>query len=225
MTPKKEQLEAYKAMAKESAGADMKSQIRENLLNTCDKFAGNENRLDDCLAYLTNCAREILDGENGDVPDEICFRICRDYFNDELWKEEEEKNARKAASVAQKKAEIETLKEAKKAETARRKAEALAKKQAEAEAKKKAEKAKAKKKAAEAKKAAAEARKAEIARKKAEALARKKAEEEAKKAELERMKAEAAREAKAAEEQKKTEEARKADLCSGQMDFFALMGC
>lgn len=162
-------IETYKAMAKDSECPSMETQIRENLERTCDKFAGNEDKLDRCLSYLEECAREIRNGKSGDVPDEVCFRICRDYFNDEIWKQEDAEKAER---------------------------DAKAKERAEkAEAKKKA--AEAKKKAAEEKKAAAEARKAEIARKKAEALAKKKAEEEAKKAELERMKAETASEAEA----------------------------
>lgn len=97
MKPTKEQLEAYKAMAKEGAVASMEAQIRENLEKTCDKFAGNEDKFDRCIAYLNGCAREILENRSGDVPDEVCYRICRDYFNDEIWKKEDEEKANKAA--------------------------------------------------------------------------------------------------------------------------------
>ena len=99
MTPKKELLETYKQMAKDSDFPSMEDKIRENLQRTCDKFAGNEDRLDDCIEYLTDCAREILDSKSGDVPDEVCYRICRDYFNDELWKEEEPVKAEPAIDV------------------------------------------------------------------------------------------------------------------------------
>lgn len=102
MKPTEEQLEAYKAMAKESAGADMESQIRENLQKTCDKFPGNEDKLDRCLEYLNDCAREILGNKSGDVPDEVCYRICRDYFNDELWNVEEVKTKAEAAKIESK---------------------------------------------------------------------------------------------------------------------------
>ena len=34
---------------------------------------------------------------SGEIPDEVCFRICRDYFNDEIWKAEDEENERKKA--------------------------------------------------------------------------------------------------------------------------------
>lgn len=63
MKPNDETIEAYKKMAKESSGADMKAQIQENLSRTCDKFAGNEDKLDRCIRYLTDCAREILDSK------------------------------------------------------------------------------------------------------------------------------------------------------------------
>lgn len=130
MKPTKEQIEAYKEMAKTSPDS-MKAMIEANLKATCDKFAGHEDRLDDCLDYLTECAREILDHENGEVDNETCYRICRDYFNDELWaKEDEEKAAREAkrkaeSNAAQKKINAEKKKSASKAA---KKAEAKAKK-------------------------------------------------------------------------------------------------
>ena len=96
MKPTKEQIEAYKEMAKTSPDS-MKAMIEANLKATCDKFAGHEDRLDDCIEYLTDCAREILNSKSGDVPDEVCFRICRDYFNDELWNVEEVKTKAEAA--------------------------------------------------------------------------------------------------------------------------------
>lgn len=92
-------IEAYKAMAKDSECPSMETQIRENLERTCDKFAGNEDKFERCLSYLEECASEILEGKNGDVPDEVCFRICRDYFNDEIWKKEDEEEARKKAEA------------------------------------------------------------------------------------------------------------------------------
>jgi len=92
-------IEAYKAMTKDSACPSMEAQIRENLERTCEKFAGNEDKFERCLSYLEECASEILEGKNGDVPDEVCFRICRDYFNDEIWKKEDEEEARKKAEA------------------------------------------------------------------------------------------------------------------------------
>ena len=92
-------IEAYKAMAKDSECPSMETQIRKNLERTCDKFAGNEDKFERCISYLEECAREILEGKNGDVPDEVCFRICRDYFNDEIWKKEDEEEAREKAEA------------------------------------------------------------------------------------------------------------------------------
>ena len=99
MEPTTEQIEAYKAMAKEQGCASMKEQIQENLERSCDKFAGNEDKFERCISYLEECASEILEGKNGDVPDEVCFRICRDYFNDEIWKKEDEEEAREKAEA------------------------------------------------------------------------------------------------------------------------------
>lgn len=92
-------IEAYKAMAKDSECPSMETQIRENLERTCDKFAGKEDKFERCISYLEECASEILEGKNGDVPDEVCFRICRDYFNDEIWKKEDEEEAREKAEA------------------------------------------------------------------------------------------------------------------------------
>lgn len=92
-----EQIAAYREMAKNASENSMEDQIRANLESTCDKFAGNEDKFDRCMAFLVKCANEILEGENGDIPDEVCFRICRDYFNDEIWKAEDEENERKKA--------------------------------------------------------------------------------------------------------------------------------
>ncbi len=101
MKPTKEQIEAYKEMAKTSPDS-MKAMIEANLKATCDKFAGHEDRLDDCIDYLTECAREILDHKNGEVDNETCYRICRDYFNDELWNVEEVKTKAEAAKIESK---------------------------------------------------------------------------------------------------------------------------
>lgn len=93
----KEQIEAYKKMAKEAASVGMEAQIKANLEKTCDKYKGHEDKLPGCISYLTSVAKEILGGKNGEVDDNVCFRICRDYFNDELWEKDEKKTAKKAA--------------------------------------------------------------------------------------------------------------------------------
>ena len=197
-------IEAYKAMTKDSACPSMEAQIRENLERTCEKFAGNEDKFERCISYLEECAREILEGKNGDVPDEVCFRICRDYFNDEIYKVEDEEAAQAKAEADERAAKNEAKKKAdeeKKAAAAAKKAE-LARKKAEAAA---------------IKKAAAEARKAET-------LAREKADEERKATEPKKMQEESEREARTAEESKKADETAKAETCPGQLDFFAMLG-
>ena len=92
MKPTKEQIEAYKEMAKTSTDS-MKAMIEANLKATCDKYAGHEDRLDDCIEYLTDCAKEILGNKNGEVDNVTCYRICRDYFNDEIWAKEDQEKA------------------------------------------------------------------------------------------------------------------------------------
>ena len=92
-----EQIAAYREMAKNASENSMEAQIRANLESTCDKFAGNEDKFDRCMAFLVQVAKEILEGKNGEISDEVCFRICRDYFNDEIWKAEDEENERKKA--------------------------------------------------------------------------------------------------------------------------------
>ena len=92
----KQQIEAYKKMAKEAASVDMDARIKANLEKTCDKYKGHEDKLPGCIAYLVSVAKEILGGKNGEVDDNVCFRICRDYFNDEIYiSEEAEKSAKK----------------------------------------------------------------------------------------------------------------------------------
>ena len=106
-----EQIAAYREMAKNASENSMEAQIRANLESTCDKFAGNEDKFDRCMVFLKNVCLEMLGGEDaaegdenrnckklsGEIPDEVCFRICRDYFNDEIWKAEDEENERKKA--------------------------------------------------------------------------------------------------------------------------------
>lgn len=111
-----EQIAAYREMAKNASENSMEAQIRANLESTCDKFAGNEDKFDRCMAFLNNVCMEMLGGEDaaegdenrnckklsGEIPDEVCFRICRDYFNDEIWKAEDEENERKKAEKGKK---------------------------------------------------------------------------------------------------------------------------
>lgn len=106
-----EQIAAYREMAKNASENSIEAQIRANLESTCDKFAGNEDKFYRCMIFLKNVCMEMLGGEDaaegdenrsyktlsGEIPDDVCFRICRDYFNDEIWKAEDEENERKKA--------------------------------------------------------------------------------------------------------------------------------
>ena len=190
MKPTNEQLEAYKAMAAASPDS-MKAKIEANLRATCDKFAGHEDRLEDCMEYLTECAREILNGKNGEVDCDTCYRICRDYFNDELWaKEDKSKKAeqsKKKAKEPKKKAKKPVKKTASQVEK-----ESLGKE-----------------------KQRIEKLKEKHGCKPAEPEKTCKADEEAKKVELEKMQAEAAREAEAL---KKAEEKKINDKIRAQID-------
>ena len=135
-----EQIAAYREMAKNASENSMESRIRANLEATCDKFTGNEDKFDRCMAFLNKVCMEMLGGadaaedvqdENykklsGEIPDEVCFRICRDYFNDEIWKAEDEEEARKKAEDeerAKAKAEKESKKNKKTAKKTGKKTE------------------------------------------------------------------------------------------------------
>ena len=114
-----EKIAAYREMAKNASENSMEAQIRANLESTCDKFARNEDKFDRCMAFLKKVCLEMLGGEDaaegdensickklsGEIPDEVCFRICRDYFNDEIWKAEDEENERKKAEEDREKTE------------------------------------------------------------------------------------------------------------------------
>lgn len=158
-------MDAYKMMAAQSPKT-MKAQIEQHLAETCPKFIGNEDKIDRCIKYLTDCAREILDGKDGEVNNETCYRICRDYFNDEVWKAEEEEKAKHAAEAAEakKKEADRKVKLARRTAAKEKKAEALARKKAEEE-RKAAELKKMQEEAAREAKAAEELKKAEEARK------------------------------------------------------------
>lgn len=98
MKPTKEMLKEYAAIAKKS-NRDMKGCIKAHLVANCPKFAGHEDKFDECIEYVTECAREILDGKSGDVADDACYKMARDFFNDELWEKDEKKSAKKAAQA------------------------------------------------------------------------------------------------------------------------------
>ena len=94
----KKLIKDYKEMVAASPDT-MESKIKAHLIENCFKY--DESKFEGCMTYLVNIAKEILDGKNGEVPDDVCYRICRDYFDDEIWlKEEEEKAKREAEEKA-----------------------------------------------------------------------------------------------------------------------------
>ncbi len=98
MKPTKEMLKEYAAIAKKSS-RNMKGCIKAHLVANCPKFAGHEDKFDECIEYVTECAKEILKNRPGDVADDACYKMARDFFNDELWDKDEKKTAKKAAQV------------------------------------------------------------------------------------------------------------------------------
>ncbi len=64
-----------------------------------EKF--NPEKIGDCWKWITEKAREALDGESGAIRDEQVFRWGRDYFVDDVAAhEEEEAKAREEARAA-----------------------------------------------------------------------------------------------------------------------------
>lgn len=96
MKPTKEMLKEYAAIAKKS-NRNMKDCIKAHLVANCPNFAGHEDKFDECIEYVTECAKEILNEKNGEVADDACYKMARDFFNDELWDKDEKKTAKKAA--------------------------------------------------------------------------------------------------------------------------------
>lgn len=100
---KKQMIENYKAMAKNSR-RNAKSCIKKYLQDLAAKdilFRAkyDESKFEGCFKFVTECAKAILSGKCGDVSDDVCYRIARDYFNDEVWKEEENSKAKKKTST------------------------------------------------------------------------------------------------------------------------------
>ena len=100
---KKQMMENYKAMAKNSQ-RDMKTCIKKYLEDLAVKdelFRAKyeASKFNGCIRFVTECAKEIISGKYGEVADDVCYRIARDYFNDEVWKEEEKSKAKKTPST------------------------------------------------------------------------------------------------------------------------------
>ena len=120
MKPSNEMLEAYKSMMA-SAPATMQEIIKAHLVANCRKY--DEKLFDRCFEYMQETVMEMLGGQEtavdnkleGAIPADIVFRICRDYFNDEIWKKEEEEQAekdRRQKEAAEKKAAKKAAKKA-----------------------------------------------------------------------------------------------------------------
>jgi hypothetical protein len=98
MKPTKEMLKEYKAIAKASK-RNMKDCIKAHLVAHCPKFQGHEDKFEECIGYVVDCAKEILENRPGEVADDACYKMARDFFNDELWEKDEKKPAKKAAQA------------------------------------------------------------------------------------------------------------------------------
>ena len=101
MKPTEEQLNAYKQMASQSE--TMKDVIKAHLVEHCQKY--DEALFDRCINHLYETVLEMLGGRDaavdnqlsGHVPAQTVFRICMDYYDDEIWKKEDEEEAREKA--------------------------------------------------------------------------------------------------------------------------------
>lgn len=101
MKPTKEMLKEYKAIAKASK-RNMKDCIKAHLVAHCPKFQGHEDKFEECIGYVVDCAKEILENRPGEVADDACYKMARDFFNDKLWeKDKEKKPAAKATKAPQ----------------------------------------------------------------------------------------------------------------------------
>lgn len=124
MKPTPEMLEAYKRMAV-SAPDTMKDIIKAHLAANCRKY--DEKLFDRCFNHLQETVLEMLGGQEaaedgkleGAIHADTVFRICRDYYDDEIWKKEDEEEAKEKAEAEKRAEEIR-----KKDEERRKKAEA-----------------------------------------------------------------------------------------------------
>lgn len=105
MKPDNQAIIAYKAMVESAIG--MEEKCKDYLQKHCTKF--NPELMERCMKYLTECAKAILESKSGEVPDDVCYTICMDYFNDEIWKAEDKEQAEKDKKDAEKKRRQEQL--------------------------------------------------------------------------------------------------------------------
>ena len=108
---KKELIEGYKKMAKNSH-RDMKTCVKQYLEKLAAEDAlfakkFDKARLEDCFKFIVECAKEILGGKSGNVDDDLCYRMARDYFNDEIWTYDKKSCVKDAAKSASKQLELE----------------------------------------------------------------------------------------------------------------------
>ena len=87
MTPKKENIEEYKALEASRERESIEAMIKAHLKENCPKY--DEAHFEGCMRYLVACAHEILGNKNGEVSNDTCYRICRDYYDDEMWRDEQ----------------------------------------------------------------------------------------------------------------------------------------
>lgn len=111
----KERIEAYAAKNTQTP----EQAINEYLSVNCESYKGNEDKLPRAIQHLNAVVREMPhDGSVTAVKDIVVFLICQDYFNEEMWKAEDEEaaKAKKEAEERAAKAKAEKEAKAKKAE-------------------------------------------------------------------------------------------------------------
>lgn len=114
MQPNEEYIKMYREA--EKANKDfLKKEIVKHLVANCPKF--DQERIDGCIKYIETAVSKMLGGRNaaksvngvdtlsGAVSSDTVFRMARDYFNDEMWKNEKAggkaKKKQKAATEPQ----------------------------------------------------------------------------------------------------------------------------
>lgn len=100
MKPNEDYIKMYRE-AEKSNKDFLKKEIVKHLVTNCPKFV--PERIDACIEHIKVCVCEMLGGReaaksvngvetlSGAVSSDTVFRMARDYFNDEMWKNEKEK--------------------------------------------------------------------------------------------------------------------------------------
>lgn len=108
----KERLEAYAS----KIGQTPEEQINEYLSVNCESYKGNEDKLPRAISHLQSVIRELPNANRegmAAVPDMVVFIICQDYFNQEMWKAEDEEAAKAKKEAEERAAKAKADKEAK----------------------------------------------------------------------------------------------------------------